>query len=75
MTILVSNENGIVNSCNIDYRISEERYEPDGTHTLDFSGDEGTNSMVPDGNEGFKVERSQLPEEFKQLFKLVKHEE
>jgi hypothetical protein len=75
MTILVSNENGIVNSCNIDYRISEERYEPDGTLTLDFSGDEEVNRIVFDGNEGFKVERSQLPEEFKQLFKLVKHEE
>jgi hypothetical protein len=70
LTLLVSNENGVVDSCNIDYRVSEERYEPDGTHTLDFSGDEGTERMVPDGEGGFKVERSQLAEEFKQSFKL-----
>jgi len=74
LNILVSNENGIVNSCNIDYRTSEECYEPDGTHTLDFSDDEGVNSLVPDGNGWFKVEASKLPEEFKQSFKL-KHEE
>jgi len=77
MTILVSNENGVVDSCNIDYRISEESYEPDGTHTLDFSGDEGRylERMVPDGNGFFKVEKSQLAEEFKQSFKLKNEEE
>ena len=70
LTLLVSNENGVVDSCNIDYRLSEQSYEPDGTHTLDFSGDEGIDRMLPDGNGGFKVERSKLPEEFKQSFKL-----
>ena len=76
LTLLVSNENGVVHSCNIDYRVSEERYEPDGTHTLDFSCADKYNceSMVLDGEGGFKMERSKLAEEFKQSFKL-KHEE
>ena len=77
LSVSVSNENGIVDSCNMDYRLHEESIEPDGTSTFDFSvaEDAAMQRMVPDGNGGFKIEDFTLAEEFKQLFKLRNEEE